>query len=188
MSPQILLVDGGTPVTQISAASLVLAFFIWGVLMGVAGIAIAWVLKGDRIREDEHVARPFLPGQMGVAHSEINDATVVIPGPHVVEHISHELGRISDTEAIHDLYGQHRSPVPQWMPRQRPDTAEATVRMPPHRVAPHPLPPRPVAPRVVPPRPAPPPQADQTIPLPQWGAPRGRDETVWLPPRQREPR
>jgi hypothetical protein len=188
MSAQILLVDAGDPVTQISAASLVLAFFIWGVLMGVAGIAIAWVVKGDRIREDEHVARPFLPGQMGVAHSEINDSTVVIPGPHVVEHISHELGRICDTQAIHDLYGQHdHSDTTQQLPRQRPDTAEATVRMPPHRVAPHPIPPRTVAPMPAP-RPVQQPQADETIPLPQWGQARVPHHSVWQAPRQREPR
>lgn len=48
----VLVVDGGSAVAQLNAGSLMLAFFVWGALMGLAGAAVAWLGQGGRVADE----------------------------------------------------------------------------------------------------------------------------------------
>jgi hypothetical protein len=75
----ILLVDQGMPMATIGAGTLLLAFFIWGLIMGFAGIAIAWVVRGIHVADEMYEPRPFSPGAVGVSTADGDSTTVIIP-------------------------------------------------------------------------------------------------------------
>lgn len=52
MTLKVVLSEGGPAVVQVSAGTLMLAFFVWGVLMGLAGVAAAALAQGGYVAEE----------------------------------------------------------------------------------------------------------------------------------------
>lgn len=76
----VILVDQGMALAQINAGALLLAFFVWGLLMAVAGVAVTWVVRGIKVAEETYEPRPFSPAAVGVSTRDSNTTTVIIPG------------------------------------------------------------------------------------------------------------
>lgn len=75
----VILVDRGMALAQINAGALMLAFFLWGLLMALAGVAVTWVVRGIHIADEQYEPRPFSPAAIGVNTRDSNTTTVVIP-------------------------------------------------------------------------------------------------------------
>ncbi|MET0702474.1 MAG: hypothetical protein ABWY93_22695 [Mycobacterium sp.] len=100
MNEAMLLMDEGAPVAEISAAAILGAFVVWGVLMGVAGAGIAWVMRSDRISAEQE-DREFAAGNAPVV-SAADDTTIIIPSRrHVAAAMgaTHRAGRVGIADA-----------------------------------------------------------------------------------------
>ncbi len=69
------ILDGQMLVAQVPVETVLLAFFIWGVLMAAAGGAITWVLLGEAAERD----RSWRRFRTGKATVDTDDTTVIIP-------------------------------------------------------------------------------------------------------------
>lgn len=103
-----MLVDEGAPVAVVSAGSLMVAFFLWGMLMCMAGMAIAWIVRAGHVADDPDPDATYSPG--AAAADPPDYTTLSIPAQRRPRHRA--------TDHTEEFTQPHTAPMP--APARRP--------------------------------------------------------------------